>query len=255
MLSWQAFPFVITVMRACAAAADPQTHSPFRPEGNVHVSRVVHVVAIALALACRSGQPIPDTPAPEPTPAPTDDRPIYGITVEDATEISLLKEKLGIEPVIVAGTTLYFAGRAPLLDSLRSFGYTPELADIRAIRTQVIGIQRRGTEAELTRLGVRVINREEDRWIASATIGQVEALRRLGYVIAPLREGEPKAREVRIIVQRRGEIARIGELHVDIYSSRDTAGVVEVRAGAFDDQIDRMRALGYTVELIGTTPP
>jgi hypothetical protein len=241
-------------MRACAAAADPQTHSPFRQEGHVHVSRVVHTAVIALALACRSGQPSPDTPVPKPEPTPAGD-PVYGITVEDATEISLLQARLGVEPMAVIGTRLYFPARPPLLDSLRTFGYTPELADIRAIRTQVIGIQRRGAEAELTRLGVRIINREEDRWIASATIGQVEALRRLGYVIVSLREGEPKAREVRIIVQRRGEIARIGELHVDIYSARDTAGVVEVRAGAFDDQIDRMRALGFTVERIGTTPP
>ena len=220
----------------------------------MHVSSVALTAVIALALACRSGQPSPETPVPEREPAPAGN-PVYGITVEDATEISLLQARLGVEPMAVVGTTLYLTARPALLDSLRTIGYTPQLADLRDIRTRVLGIQRRGAESDITGLGVRVINREEDRWIASATIGQVEALRRLGYVIIPLREGEPKPREVRIVVQRRGEIARIGELHVDIYSARDTAGVVEVLAGAFDNQIDQMRALGFTVERLGTTPP
>jgi hypothetical protein len=192
---------------------------------------------------------------PEVPAEPPDTTPIYTIEVEDVAEAALLREKLRIEPVAIRGTSLYFAARPRLLDSLRAIGYLPVIADVSTVRQRVVRIVRRGTEPELARLGVRVINREDDHWIAATTLGQLESLRRLGYTIAPLRAGELRPREVRIVVRRRDEVARIGELHVDIYSARDTADVVEVRAGAFDDQIDRMRALGFTVERIGTTPP
>lgn len=215
------------------------------------VSLRVCCILLVIAAACR-----PAPPGPAPTPdTPSDDRPVYGITVEDAAEVGLLRERLRVEPVAIEGTTLYFVDSAGRLDALRAAGYTPVRADAQQVRRRVIRIDRRGSEAELARTGVRIINREDRYWIASATLGQVEVLRRLGYIVGEAPEGEPDPREVRIVVPRRADIARIAELHVDVYSARDTAGAVEVRAGAFDEQIDRLRALGFTVERIGPTPP
>jgi hypothetical protein len=180
---------------------------------------------------------------------------VYRVTVEDGAEIDLLRQRLHLEPLRTDGTTLYFFEAAGLLDSLRAFGYRPEQADTLEAYRRVVRVQRRGDEKEMLVSGVQLLNREAQYWIVSATLGQIRTLTRLGYRVGPLVGNEPRPREVRIRAPTREDVARIGELQVDIYGVREVDGGFDVFAGAFDGQIDRLRALGYSVERISTVRP
>jgi len=118
-----------------------------------------------------------------------------------------------------------------------------------------VRVYRRGDEAEMLRSGVTLINREPDYWVVTGTLRQVGNLRTAGYRITALGPNEPLPREVRIRLRAGQSALVLGPFELDIYSVNSTRTGVEVTAGAFDAQIDALRAAGYTVERISTVPP
>lgn len=186
---------------------------------------------------------------------PRESRPIAVITVGDANEVSLLVQQLSLETVRAEGNRFYFVADATAAQRLRDLGYTPEPADILQVERRTVRVYRRGDEAALLRSGVTLVNREPDYWIVNGSLRQVASLRTSGYTVTGLGNNEPRPREVRIRLSAGQSPLVLGQFELDIYSVHSAATGVEVTAGAFDAQIDALRAAGYNVERIATVPP
>jgi hypothetical protein len=186
---------------------------------------------------------------------PRDPRPIAAITVGDANEVSLLVQELSLEPVRTEGNRLYFVADPRATQHLRDLGYVPESADIMQVERRTVRVYRKGEESELLRNGVTLINREADHWVVTGSLRQLASLRALGYRITALGPNEPRPREVRVRLPAGQSPLVLGRFELDIYSVYSAAAGVEVTAGAFDAQIDALRAAGYTVDRISTVPP
>jgi hypothetical protein len=186
---------------------------------------------------------------------PRETRPIAAITIGDANEASLLVQELSLEPVRTEGNRLYFVADPRVTQRLRDLGYAPESADILQVERRTVRVYRRGDEAEMLRSGVTLINREPDYWVVTGPLRQIAALRTAGYRIAALGPNEPRPREVRIRLPASQSSLVLGPFQLDIYSVYSAPTGVEVTAGAFDSQIDALRAAGYNVERISTVPP
>lgn len=187
--------------------------------------------------------------------SPRETRPIAAITVGDANEVSLLVQELSLQTLRADGNRLYFVADSRTTQRLRDLGYTPEPADILQVERRTVRVYRRGDEAEMLRSGVTLINRETDYWIVTGTLRQVTSLRTSGYRVTALGSNEPLPREVRIRLPAGQNALVLGRFELDIYSVYSARTGVEVTAGAFDSQIDALRAAGYNVERISTVPP
>jgi hypothetical protein len=177
------------------------------------------------------------------------------VTVEDESEAALLTQELDLERVRLEGTTLHFVGTPALLDRLRATGYSPVPSDRLEVERRVVRVYRRGEESAVLETGVRLVNRERDYLVVDGTLQQLQLLRRLGYRLTAVGLNEPRPREVRILVRSQDDVQRVNELHVDIYSVQQTPNGVVISAGAFDGQIDALRAVGYQVERVSTVTP
>jgi len=187
--------------------------------------------------------------------SPRETRPIAAITVGDANEVSLLVQELSLQTLRVDGNRLYFIADSRVTQRVRDLGYTLEPADIQDVERRTVRVYRRGDEREMVRSGVTLINREPDYWVVTGTLRQVTALRAAGYRVTALGPNEPRPREVRIRLPAGQSSLVLGRFELDIYSVHSTRTGVEVTAGAFDSQIDALRAAGYNVERISTVPP
>lgn len=205
--------------------------------------------SLALAGCSSTPQGVPFSLTPRET------RPIAAITVGDANEASLLVQELSLEPVLREGNRLYFVADPRVTQRLRDLGYAPQSADILQVERRTVRVYRRGGEAEMLRSGVTLINREPDYWVVTGPLGQIASLRAAGYRISALGPNEPRPREVRIRLPAGQSSLVLGPFQLDIYSVYSAATGVEVTAGAFDSQIDALRAAGYNVERISTVPP
>lgn len=186
---------------------------------------------------------------------PRESRPIAAITIGDANEASLLVQELSLEPIRTEGNRLYFVADSRVTQRLRDLGYAPEPADILQVERRTVRVYRRGDEAEMLRSGVTLINREPDYWVVSGPLRQIASLRTAGYRITALGPNEPRPREVRIRLPVGQSSLVLSPFQLDIYSVYSAPTGVEVTAGAFDSQIDALRAAGYNVERISTVPP
>ncbi|MFQ6007080.1 MAG: hypothetical protein ACE5OQ_16440 [Woeseia sp.] len=183
---------------------------------------------------------------------PKDPRQIYSVQVADAMEAALLQQPLKLEPIAREGSTLYFFDAPGLNDRLRTFGYEPIAANPYEVYRRVVRVERRGSEQELIAAGIRIINREKTHWVVEGSLANLRMLERSGYRLSPLPRNEPRPREVRIRAKSKADVAKIGALHIDIYSVVEVKEGFEVYAGAFDYQIDRLREKGFTVQRIST---
>jgi hypothetical protein len=186
--------------------------------------------------------------------SPRETRPISSIAIGDANEVSLLVQELSLKTLRADGGRLYFVTNDRLTQRLRELGYAPEPADIMQVERRTVRVYRRGEEAEMLRSGVALINREAEYWIVTGTLRQVTFLRAAGYRVTALGSNEPLPREIRIRLPAGGSTLVLGAFELDIYSVYRSRSGVEVTAGAFDAQIDALRAAGYSVERISTVP-
>lgn len=185
---------------------------------------------------------------------PPDTRPVWSVEVADAAEAGLLTQELKLQPLRQEGATLYFYNAEGLPERLREMGYEPAQANPYDVYRRVVRVARRGSEEELQRYGVQLINREERHWVVEGPLASLRALARGGYRLDLISADEPRPREVRIRVRSRADVQRINGLHVDIFSVSDQVGTqsttTEVHGAAFDHQIDKLRELGFEVTVI-----
>ena len=198
---------------------------------------------------------------------PNDPRPILSVQVADADEAALLVQKLGLEVVRMEGLTVFFFEDANQLPRLVELGYDLQRQNAYDVFQRVVRIDRSISEDELVANGVRIINREKQYLIVAATIGQLRVLVRSGSQIVAISGHEPRPRQVRIVVESMEDVAKIGAMEVDIYSAKperkelidshktDRKVKIVIYGGAFDYQIDQLKEVGYSVEILPEPAP
>ena len=215
------------------------------------------LIAVGLLLGC--AKKLPGNPV---NLEPDDPRPIVSVAVADADEAALLVQKFGLEVVRMGGSSVNFFADAGVLGQLRDFGYQVNPRNSYDVFRRVVRMDRSVPEAELLADGVRIINREKRYLIVAASIGKLKALARRGVQITAISDQEPRPRQIRIVVERTADVAKIGAMQIDIYSAKTQAtkpseieqtgrkANIVVYGGAFDDQIDQLRNAGYEVEIL-----
>lgn len=190
-----------------------------------------------------------DTPSPNPgSPTP----PVSRIEVEDATEAALIEQELGVRPLLVRGRSFFYRADPATDRRLEEFGFKPERGHYAASR--VVRVARVKPETALRDLGARVILRERGYWIVSVTDAQVAALRRAGFKDGPLRAGEPRPRQVRLVVRAIEAIRKQIAPRIDVYNVEAAKEGYTVFGGAFDDAIDELRAEGIPLQVLPDPP-
>ncbi len=229
---------------------------PSRRSEPTTVRAAVRLVGAVLLTAYGLDQPreLPAAETKSVSLEPPDSRPVATIEVADAVEVALLVQKLKLEPVRTEGTRLYFYDAPGLSERLRSLSYEPTRVNPYDVFRRVVRISRRGTEEDLRKSGILLINREETHWVVQASLANLRALERSGYQLSELGPNEPRPREVRIRVKSRDEVQRINSLHVDIFTVTPLERGFVVHGGAFDYQLDQLREQGFEVQLITPTP-
>jgi hypothetical protein len=191
---------------------------------------------------------------------PADKRQIYSVIVGDADEAGLLVQQLKIEPVRLEFGRLLFYASTDQLNTMRSLGYALQRSAAPEVNYRVVEVRRgtaRRTEQDLTRTGVLILNREPDFWVVRGSLGQLSALQSAGFRLRNL-TGEPRPREVRIVVPRVEDIQRVNEMGIDILGvdprqrpsstqQHPTPQRFTIGAAAFDYQIDKLKELGFEV--------
>ncbi len=217
-------------------------------------------MALLLAAACATAPPPPQPPSvPDVLKLrPDETRNIASIEVGDPMEAALLQQELNLKLIRSDGGRVYYAASPEMNDRLRTYGYAPASVEPTGTYRRLVRIEKSPTasEEDLRGAGIRIVNREEKYWIAYGTIAALQNVARAGYRISPVQPNEPQPREIRIAVASRADIQKIAGMDVDIFTVRPAQkerGYL-IDAGAFDDQIDAIRAAGYTVERISTVP-
>lgn len=196
---------------------------------------------LLFAVATVAGQ----QPASRP---PATGQPLYRIQVEDAAEAGLIEQELKVKPVVVRGRWFYYRGADDLNRRLRALGYSPVRVDPEEISTRVVRVTRRGRESAVRDVGATILLSEPRAWVVRATPRQLRVLTRLGYQVRELGAREPRPRQIVVSVTSRDEIAEVAS-RVDVYNVETTERGYVIRAGAFDDAIDELRARGLTVRI------
>lgn len=192
---------------------------------------------------------------------PNDPRPILSLQVTDSQEAEILVQQLELDVIRAEGPTIYFFKDPSKLHRLAELGYAIKSENPHDVFRRVVRIDRNVSETELVRSGILVINREKDFLIVKATIGQLKALVRAGSQIVAILDHEPRPRQIRIVVDSKQDVAKIGAMQIDIYSARlqkktseppqpDRNIPIVIHGGAFDYQIDRLKENNYSVEIL-----
>lgn len=193
---------------------------------------------------------------------PNNSKPILSVQVGDVDEATLLVQTLDLEVVRLEGLTVFFLEDTAKLSRMAALGYEVKQQNPYDVFRRVVRIDRSIPEAELVANGIQIINRERQYFVADASIGQLRALVRSGVSIVAVSGHEPRPRQIRVIVKSAEDVAKIGAMEVDIYSAKperekydeekqpDRKSGIVIYGGAFDYQIDRLRDLGYHVEIL-----
>jgi hypothetical protein len=179
---------------------------------------------------------------------------LFRIDIEDAIEAGLVEQQLKIKPALVVNRWFYYYGDEETNQLLRRYGYEPVKVNPGDVLTRVVRVSRRGEEEDLVKAGVTIVLRERAYWIIRATLNQLQLLGRLGYQVEDLRRGEPRPRQVRIVVSKWEQVAEVGAHRIDIYSSAKSERGYIIEGGAFDDSIDELRTAGFRVEILADPP-
>lgn len=193
---------------------------------------------------------------------PNDSRPILSLQVADVQEAELVVQQLEIEVIRTEGPTIFFFKDASKLPRLAELGYSVKRESSYDVYRRVVRIDRSISEAELVKSGIWVINREKDSLIINATIGQLKALVRGGSQIVAILGHEPRPRQIRIVVDSKQDVAKIGAMQIDIYSAKpqqrkpietprkDRKVPIVIHGAAFDYQIDQLKENNYSIEIL-----
>ncbi|HEX7902574.1 MAG TPA: hypothetical protein VF487_01755 [Chitinophagaceae bacterium] len=184
---------------------------------------------------------------------PPDKRPVQSIQIGDADEAALLQQELKIEIQQVKDNRLfYFAGSKDLDAQLTGLGYTIKKEDLMQLyyKYAEITINKKVPEEsraeELQKTGVIILNKEENYWVIRGTLEQLKQVEKMGYKLKKL-EKEPRPRKVEIVVNTQADIQKVNETGVDIYHVETKDNSYIIHAGAFDNQIELIRKMGFTV--------
>lgn len=178
---------------------------------------------------------------------PENNRPVYVMQVGDSDELGLIQQRFKIQLKSREGSNIYFYASESLLDSLKEIGYTIQQADVNQVEFRVVKVFKKGTEEEILKTGIRMINREKDHWIIRGNLIQLQLLSTKGYSIKKM-ETEVRPRQVEIKVKDKKDIQYINDIGVDIFNSVEKAGIGFIVYGAaFDYQIDLMKSKKYEV--------
>ncbi|HEX7904325.1 MAG TPA: hypothetical protein VF487_10630 [Chitinophagaceae bacterium] len=203
------------------------------------------IIAVAvLQPACKRGKFPLDPP---------DKRPVQSIQIGDADEAALLQQELKIEIQQVKDNRLfYFAGSKGLDAQLTELGYTIKKEDLMQLyyKYAEITINKKVPEEsrteELQKKGIIILNKEENYWVIRGTLEQLKQVEKMGYKLKKL-EKEPRPRKVEIVVNTQADIQKVNETGVDIYHVETKGNSYVIHAGAFDNQIELIRKMGFTV--------
>lgn len=184
---------------------------------------------------------------------PPDKRQVQSIQVGDADEAALLQQELKIEIQQVKDKRLfYFAGSKDIDARLSELGYSIRKEDLMQVYDKYVQVTVNGKvpdsskSAELEKLGVTVINKEEKYWVIRGTLEQLKEVKKKGYELKEL-EHEPRPRGVQITVSNQADVQKVNEAGVDIYHVENKDNKLIVHGAAFDNQIELMRKMGFTV--------
>ena len=187
---------------------------------------------------------------------PPDKRQVQSIQVGDADEAALLQQELKIEIQQVKDKRLfYFAGSKDIDARLSELGYSIRKEDLMQVYDKYVQVTVNGKvpdsskSVELEKLGVTLINREEKYWIIRGTLEQLSEVKKKGYQLKEL-DHEPRPRGVEITVNNQAEVQKVNETGVDIYHTENKDNKIIVHGAAFDNQIELMRKMGYTVVVV-----
>jgi hypothetical protein len=207
-------------------------------------SVILMLLLVTLQIKCKSEKAAFDPP---------DKRPVQSIQIGDAEEAALLQQELKIEIQQVKDKRLfYFSGNKDLDARLKELGYSIQREDLMQIYYKYAQVTIKdkvpdsSKAAELEKLGVIILNKEEKFWIIRGTLEQLKQVKKKGYQVKEL-EKEPRPRYVEIVVTAQTDIQKVNETGVDIYSVETKDKTFIIHAGAFDNQIDLIRKLGFTV--------
>ncbi len=176
---------------------------------------------------------------------------LYRIRVEDAAEAALIQQQVKAAPVQLRDRWFYYRGDERLNARLRELHYDPQEVDPREIAGQFVRIEAvEGEEGKraMAEIGARVLIREPKYWIVRVTPQQLQLLKRSKYRIGELGPQGPRPRQVRVLVDRREEAAKVAPLLADLFSEEPAGKRVALHGAAWDDMIDVLKARGYTVE-------
>lgn len=215
-------------------------------------TRILLPLGVSLAFSLLSCQ---KASLPELSLDPLETRPVYSVEVQDTDEAMLLHQQLGLQIYNMEGPIVYFFGTTPsLLDSLKEYGYTPKRTTPSEVQYRVVKVLKKGDEQDLIKVGVQLINREETYWVVRGSLMQLQLLQARGFSITGP-DGEPRPREVQVLVKSRADIQRVADLGVDILSVEDAKerGIL-IYLGAFDYQIDLLRQNNFQVVTVKPYP-
>lgn len=176
---------------------------------------------------------------------------LYRVPVEDAAEAALIQQQLKLVPVQVRDRWFYYRGDERLNARLKELGYEPQTVDPKELQVQffrIEGIAGEEGQRALADIGARVLIREPKYWIVRVTPGQQQLLKRLNYRLVDLGPQGPRPRQIRILVDKLEETAKIAPLLADLYSEEPSGKQFALHGAAWDDMIDQLKAHGYTVE-------
>ena len=184
---------------------------------------------------------------------PPDKRQVQSIRVGDADEVAILQQELKIEIQQVKDNRLfYFAGSKDIDARLSELGYSIRRENLMQVYDKYVQVTINGKvpdsskSAELEKLGVTIINKEEKYWIIRGTLEQLNEVKKKGYELKEL-ERELRPRGVAITVNNQADIQKVNEAGVDIYHTENKDNKIIIHGAAFDYQIELMLKMGFTV--------
>lgn len=213
-----------------------------------------------LVVGCASWPCCKHQTGPGPMPPEPEHAVVSAVEVEDAIEVALLEQEIGLMPVRLEERTLYYVPDAAVSRRLEELGYQPKGVDGAQVYRRVMKATG-GEDDDVREAGVTVLLREEDHRVVYGTIQQLRVLARLGVRLEEVRR-DPRPRQVRVLVGSAEDVRAVAEAGVDVYSSAPARAEQEqkrrqryeqgyvVYGGAFDDAIDRLRERDFDVEVL-----
>jgi hypothetical protein len=186
---------------------------------------------------------------------PPDKRPLSSIQVADAAEADLLRQQLKLDMLRVENGIAYFYEQPGLTERLTALGYTvtaripPETIYTKIVRLIPPDLKTTLRQGQDGRPPVKVLRREKDYLLVSASLAVLQQLSKSGWKVLPQR-GEVFPRMIRVTARSRSEIDFITNNIADIVSvTEQKDGSFIITGAAYDFQLEELdkRQITYTI--------